>query len=45
MSTILLEGDCLKMLPGLATESIDLVFTSPPYPGVNKKNTKHIDYR
>lgn len=30
-SVNLIEGDCLKILPGLATGSVDLVVTSPPY--------------
>jgi len=32
---ILYEGDCLKVLRTLPSESVDCVITSPPYPGVD----------
>ena len=31
MSTDLRQGDCLKLLPTLATDSVDLIFSDPPY--------------
>ena len=35
----IITGDCLDVLPALASESVDLVVTSPPYPG--QKNDTH----
>lgn len=35
--TTLLEGDCLKLLPRLPSDSIDLILTSPPYADCRKK--------
>jgi len=35
MKMTLIQGDCLKVLPTLPSESVDLVLTDPPY-GINK---------
>lgn len=32
----LFHGDCLEVMKGLESESVDLVITSPPYPGNSK---------
>lgn len=38
----LIQGDCLKVLPTLKDESVDLVITSPPYnKGLYDKHTPH----
>lgn len=34
-NSALYHGDCLEVLPFLPDESVDVVITSPPYPGVN----------
>jgi len=34
----LIQGDCLRVLPTLADESIDLIVTDPPYGITNKKD-------
>ena len=31
MSNIILQGDCLEQLKSVESESVDLIFTSPPY--------------
>jgi len=33
----LIQGDCLKMLPTFDDESVDLIFTDPPYEAKTKK--------
>ena len=35
----LIQGDCLEVMRGMESESIDLVFTSPPY---NLGNVKKV---
>jgi modification methylase len=39
MKQICLKGDCLKILPTIEDESIDLIITSPPYNLGNKHHT------
>ncbi len=38
----ILTGDCLEILPTLPAASVNLVFTSPPYPG-QKGNSQTVE--
>ncbi len=42
---LLFEGDCLKVLPTLAAETIDTVFADPPFNLGKKYGAKHDDDR
>jgi DNA modification methylase len=40
--SIIITGDCLEILPTLPAASVNLVFTSPPYPG-QKGNSQTVE--
>lgn len=43
MSTLIL-GNCIEVMAGIATESVDLVLTSPPYDGLRQYNGYVFDF-
>jgi DNA modification methylase len=41
LSLTVIRGDCLRLLPKLEDQSIDLILTSPPYWGILNKDPDH----
>lgn len=39
-ATTLIHGDCRKELKNIATKSVDVILTDPPYPGINREYGK-----